>query len=171
MCSMWRYVVPDGSEGKTEFVCGFCESPVNHDDEFCPECGTLFIEDITCENHPEVPAAGACIICELPYCNECGFRVNKLFLCESHSDYEIYEGMAKVFGTPEITEAEFIKSLLIQNGLHPVSFSRAGPYGGQKHMFSISETKEGSVGNLITEVKILVPCTEVINAEKILGER
>ena len=168
---MWKKVVPDNNEEKNKIVCAFCESPVNEDDDFCSECGTLFIEEVNCVNHSQIPADGVCIICGLPYCKECGYRVNKLFLCSLHSDYEIYEGMAKVFGTPEKVDAEFIKSLLIQNGLHPVLFSREGPYGGAKHMFSFSQSKQRSAGNLITEVKVLVPCTEVIDAEEILRKQ
>ena len=168
---MVRYLVPDGREGKTELICGFCESAVSREAEFCPECGTLFIEDVTCENHPDVPAEGACIICELPYCKECGYRVNKIFLCDRHSDYEIYEGMAKVFGTPEESIAEYIISLLIREGIHPVKFSREGPYGSSRYLNSIIGTEGNRMGNLITEIKVLVPCNEVIKAAEILSKK
>ncbi len=159
------------NEGNNEVICGYCETTVNEDDDFCPECGTLFTEDANCMNHPEIPAEGVCIICGSPYCKECGYRINKLFLCALHSDYEIYEGMAKVFGTPEESTAEFIRFILIQGGFHPILFSREGPYGGLKHMFSFSKTNESTARNLITEVKVLVPCAEVTDAEELLRDQ
>ena len=44
-------------------ICSYCNSTVKEDDDFCPECGALFIDEVYCENHNNILAKGVCIIC------------------------------------------------------------------------------------------------------------
>ena len=46
----------------------------------------------------------------------------ELFLCNRHSEYEIFKGMVKVVGTRDVAEAELAKSRLEEAGLHPALF-------------------------------------------------
>ncbi len=80
--------MPGNNKESEELVCAFCGARVREEDNYCPECGILFSEDVYCENHPKIPAEGVCIICGLPYCKACGYRVNKLFLCSLHGEGE-----------------------------------------------------------------------------------
>ncbi len=63
------------------FVCSECGSPTAPDNDFCPNCGSLFKENVDCANHPGALAEGACVICSSPFCTDCGLWVNKTFLC------------------------------------------------------------------------------------------
>ncbi len=154
------------SENNTLF-CTNCNNPVKEDDDFCPECGSLFIDGVYCENHSENLAEGVCVICSTPYCRKCGAMSNNHFLCNSHDAYEIYEGMARVYGTLDEITAQYAKSCLENEGFHPVLFSREQLYGGQRFVFKHFTSSE-SLGSIVSEIKIMVPFQEVLEAEKVL---
>jgi ribosomal protein S27AE len=65
-------------------ACDYCQNPVTESDEFCPNCGSLFEQNVFCANHPDRDAEGVCIICGAACCSACGGLVNDLFLCERH---------------------------------------------------------------------------------------
>src|SRR3990170_7432502 len=94
-----------------EFVCLNCEFVVNNNDEYCPNCGTIFIEDKKCYIHKEIEADGICLICLKPYCKKCGLQVNIVFLCNEHSRYEIIEGMGRIYGSSDYLESSFYKDV------------------------------------------------------------
>ena len=73
-----------------KLLCDFCGTEINNDAEFCSKCGTIFIDNVSCFNHSDDDARGVCTICHQAYCKRCGLRVNGIFLCNEHSDYEIY---------------------------------------------------------------------------------
>lgn len=154
--------------GDNSFVCPHCDNDVNKDDDFCPNCGTIFIDNLYCNNHKDKPAKGVCVICSVPYCKKCGLRVNDHFLCNNHSDYEIYEGMARVFGTLDDVIAQFAKDCLEKDGLHPYIFCRDQPQGGPRFVNSLFAAKGDYLGNIVNEIKVMVPFGEVEDAEKIL---
>jgi hypothetical protein len=159
------------SETENEiFECPDCKNKVEKDDEFCPNCGTLFIDDVKCSNHPDSEADGVCIICCLPFCSLCGSENNKHFLCTAHFNYEIYQGMARIYGMLDDTNAQYIKSCLEQAGLHPFIFSRSQPKGGSRLVYTLFEAEGDSGGHLVNEIKVMVPCQEVLNAEKVMKE-
>ena len=81
-----------------KLLCDFCGTEISGDAEFCGKCGTIFTDNASCFNHSDDDAKGVCAICHQAYCKRCGLRVNGIFLCNEHSDYEIYEGMARVLG-------------------------------------------------------------------------
>lgn len=151
--------------------CDYCGSEISRDAEFCPKCGTIFIGDVSCFNHSDNEAKGVCAICHQAYCKKCGLRVNNIFLCNEHSHYEIYEGMARVFGSSDEQQINYYKSILVENKLHPFIYSRKSSplhLGGAD--YSLFRASGDSNGHIINEIKLLVPCTEVLQAEKIIDE-
>ncbi len=153
-----------------ELECSNCKSHVNGDDEFCPECGTIFEDGIMCSLHKDTEASGVCTICCLPFCEECGAEINTRFLCETHSGYEIYQGMARVFGDLDDTKVQYVKTCLEQAGLHPFIYCKVQPKGGTRLVYTLFEANGDSGGHIVNEVKVMVPCQEVVKAEDILRE-
>ena len=156
---------------KKEYLCDNCELGIKEDSEYCPRCGTLFINGTYCENHPKVEAGGVCVICSLPFCERCGHRVNNVFLCNVHDSYEIYEGMARVFVSSDEAQLLYLKECLEENGLHPFVYSRKSSpmhLGGSD--YSLFRASGDFNGHLINEIKLMVPCSEVLDAEKIITE-
>ena len=156
------------TEDDNSLVCEHCNNVVNADDDFCPECGTLFIDEVYCENHNNILAKGVCVICSTPYCKKCGAMINDHFLCNPHSSYEIYEGMARVYGTLNDVTAQYAKSCLEKDGLHPMIFCRDQPKGGPRFVYTLFTPAGDYMGNIVNEIKVMVPCQEVLDAEKIL---
>lgn len=151
------------------FECSACRSEIHEGDEFCTECGALFKEGIKCSVHSEKEAEGICIICCYPFCNQCGGRNNNRFLCNSHYDYEIYQGMARVYGDLDDTNVQYVKSCLEQEGIHPFIFCKVQPKGGSRLVYFLYGT-DGDTNHIVNEIKIMVPCQEVVAAEEILKE-
>jgi hypothetical protein len=155
----------------TQFECGQCWNPIKDSDDYCIHCGALLIDGITCQNHPSRAATGVCVICSLPCCASCGEFVNCVFLCETHATYEIYEGMARVYGSSDSVQVDFSKTCLQEAGLHPFVYSRkasAISMGGPDYtLFRASGDYDG---HIINEFKLLVPCHEVLEAEQRLKE-
>lgn len=149
-------------------VCANCNRVVKEDDDFCPECGAIIADDISCENHKNIPAKGICIICSLPYCKKCGVITNGHFLCNIHSNYEIYEGMVRVFGSLNDVDVQYAKSCLEQVGLHPVVFCRDQPKGGPRFVYSLFEAHGDYLGHIVNEIKLMVSTQEVLKSEEIL---
>lgn len=159
-------------ESKVEKLeCSHCRSIIKGDDDFCPDCGTLFSDEVKCSEHKNTKAEGVCVICCEPFCPECGIYVNEIFLCNEHSEYEIYEGMARVYGSSDSTQIEYAKSCLEQNNLHPFIYSRKRTtlhLGGTD--YSLFRASGEFDGHLINEIKLMIPFQELIRAEEILDE-
>jgi hypothetical protein len=149
-------------------ICENCSNAVKAEDDFCPECGTLFIDEIFCDIHNDISAEGVCIICSLPFCNKCGVTANNHFLCNPHSNYEIYESMVRVYGTLNDVTAQHAKSCLEQDGLHPILFFRHHSYLGPRFAYSLFGAEGDYRGNIVNEIKVMVPTQEVLKAEEIL---
>ena len=116
--------------------CPRCKGKVKKSTDFCPHCGHLFAAEAKCAHHKSSPAVGVCVICSLPLCRKCGSFVVKVFLCAEHEEYEVYEGMARVFGASDVSAAEYVLQCLKQVGLHPFLYSRkasAISVGGPEH--------------------------------------
>jgi hypothetical protein len=150
-------------------TCGKCSNKVQNGAEFCPNCGNAFVDGLMCKNHKSQPATGVCIICCLAYCGHCATRVNKRFLCSDHESYEIYEGMARVYGVSDEAAAQYVRRCLEQDGLHPFLYSRkASPISGGGPDYTLFRASGEYDGHIINEVKVMVPCREVLQAERIL---
>lgn len=152
------------------FECSDCGNDITTEDEFCPECGALFEESVNCTVHADIDAAGVCIICCHAFCEKCGARENNRFLCNEHYHYEIYQGMARIYGSLDDTEIQYMKSCIEQEGFHPVIFSRTQPMGGSRLLNNLYEANGDSKGHIVNEIKLMVPCQEVIAAVEILGK-
>jgi hypothetical protein len=157
--------------GKENNICDFCELDIQSDSEFCPRCGTILIEDVFCNTHPDIEAYGVCVICAVACCEICGHSKNNVFLCNDHEDYEIYEGMARVFGASDEAQLQHIKGFLEQSELHPFIYSRKSSpmhLGGTD--YSLFRASGDFDGHIINEIKLMVPCSEVLEAEKLISE-
>lgn len=154
-----------------EFVCEICETELKGDENFCPACGTLFEENIFCTNHSDKAAEGVCLVCQKSFCKKCGKMYNGYFLCDEDSEYEIYEGMAKVYGSNDHLQINYYKEILEHEGFHPFIYSRKS---NSLHLgapdFSLFRPAGDSPSILINEFKLLVPLGEVLKAEEILNE-
>ena len=151
--------------------CENCNQEIKDDSDYCPRCGAIFINDVFCIAHTDVEATGVCVICTEPYCNICGNIHKKVFLCKSHLKYEIYESMAKVFGTSDEVEIQHLKSILEESGLHPFIYSRKSSpmhLGGTD--YSLFRASGDFNGHLINEIKLMLPFSEVMDAEKMILE-
>lgn len=150
-------------------LCSECREQVAKDAEFCPHCGTVFAAGLHCSNHEGRDAAGVCIICCLSYCKRCASLVNKRYLCHKHEDYEIYEGMARVYGVSDAAAANYVSDCLGKRGLHPFLYSRkASPVSLGGSDYTLFEASGEYDGHIINEIKVMVPCGEVLTAEEVL---
>ncbi len=152
-------------------LCTNCSFEADDDSDYCPRCGTLFIKNIKCEIHTKNEAAGVCAICGKPFCSNCGHSVNNIFLCSEHNGYEIYEGMAKVFGTSDEIQIHYVKSCLQENSFHPFIYSKKSApmqLGGNDQ--SLINLSGNQVEKILNEIKLLVPCGEVLEAEKLVSQ-
>lgn len=151
--------------------CTNCENEVAETDEFCPSCGNLFEGEVFCNAHSRRAAEGVCIICATPFCGKCGSWANGLFLCAEHEDYEVYEGMARIYGTSNETLAQYARRCLEQAGLHPFLYSRkASPISIGGPSYTLFRASGEYDGHIINEMKVLVPCQEVTEAEQVLKD-
>jgi hypothetical protein len=147
--------------------CGRCRASVVADADFCPDCGKLFADGVMCSRHKKSEAAGVCIICLLPFCTQCAGTVQKHCLCHDHEDYEIVEGMARVYGVSDEAAAQYVSTCLEQRGLHPFVYARkASPISVGGPDYTLFRASGEYDGHIINEIKIMVPCQEVLPAEK-----
>lgn len=154
-----------------EFNCEHCGAVVNEADDFCPDCGGLFIEDAKCVNHPELNAEAVCVICMEPYCKICIGSGREIYLCCRHENYEIIEGYTKVYGTLDALDAEYIKSVLAGEGLHPFVFKRkASPIHVGYENHTLFRSAGEKPGHSVNEYKVMAPFQEALKAEKIISE-
>lgn len=148
-----------------EFVCSNCGNEIEDDYDFCPHCGSILSEGVFCDKHGRIAAVGVCVVCGVPCCAKCGSEVNNTFRCARHVSCEMFEGMVKVYGTHEEAEAEFTKSRLDAAGLHPALFHlRRSMDRGHVEYEVYTENENFNA----SEIKVMVPCEEVADAESIL---
>ena len=153
---------------QSDLTCERCGQPVAQNDEFCRNCGALFSDQLRCSVHPSVEAAGVCVICSKPFCKTCGGDANKIFFCDPHfAEYEIHEGMARVFGCTDNVQAQFATTCLEQAGFHPFLYTRMFNPGADL----VAVTGPRNFGrHPIMELKVLVPFIEVLKAKKTLKQ-
>jgi hypothetical protein len=145
---------------ESDYACEECGADVDEDDDFCPGCGVIFRDDVRCSIHSSQLGKGVCLICGKPYCEECGTLIGKLFFCQRHSAYDIYEGSACVFDSTENRIAHIAFQSLQEGGFHPFAVLRA----------IVPVT---SIGRLTPNMHVgphlvLVPFGEVQGAEELL---
>ena len=151
--------------------CNKCKLRIDEDSDFCPRCGNIINRDVKCTNHPSTDADYVCVICSEPFCKKCGAIVSGVFLCAQHDSYEIFEGMARVYGSSDFAQVNYIKGCLEQEALHPFVYSRkASPMHLGGTDYSLFRASGDFNGHIINEIKLLVPCSEVLEAEKIISK-
>jgi hypothetical protein len=154
-----------------DFFCDNCSNSLTEQDEFCTNCGSLLILDVKCINHETVEADGVCIICSEPLCDKCIARKDDIILCIEHNNYEIVQGMVRVFGTNDELQIQYAFDCLEKEGLHPFIYSRkASPLHLGGVDYSLFRASGEYNGHIVNELKLMVPPQEVIESEKILKE-
>jgi hypothetical protein len=147
-------------------TCPYCSEEVTADSDFCPHCGTLFVDgkDVMCDEHPAKSALGVCIICRKLVCDECGMETGRRFFCSAHRKVEVREDWAEVFRSTEVADAELIKSLLESTGLKVLgqNFNSIGFVwdGGGDSPISRS--------NINKPAKVFVPIPEYLQAMEVI---
>jgi len=157
---------------ENKYLCNGCDFEIETDSDFCPRCGTIFIEDVKCEKHTDIEAEGVCVICTKPCCKKCGYTGKEVFLCNEHDSIETYQGLAKVHGTFDEIQVQFVKQCLEGKGLHPFIFSKKSTalhLGGIDHALITSAINPGK-NDIMNEIKLLVPFAEMIEARKTIDE-
>jgi hypothetical protein len=152
-------------ESKTTLTSGECSSVVQEEAEYCPNCGAMFKEGFRYIHHQSKPADGICVICKRPFCSDCGADITYIFFCNHHGTYEVHEGMAQVFVHTDNVQVQHATLCLQQAGYHPFLFSRWFSPGTDVERW-IPFRKHAR--NPKTELKVLVPFSEVLEAEKTL---
>ena len=158
------------------YSCENCKNTVDKNAEHCDECGLIFNEKLLCINHMDKTAKGVCVICSKPFCKECGLWINRgylheIFLCDEHSHYEIIEGMIRVYGTFDDVQAQYICDCLEKEELHPFLFMRkASPIHLGGTNYTLYRPSGDFNGHIINENKIMIPCKELLIAERIIKE-
>ena len=150
------------------YTCKQCGIDVKEQDTYCPNCGTIFAEHIVCSNHLSADAAGMCVICRKPFCKDCCVWVEVCFVCNEHSEFEIYEGMAKVYETTDNVQSQFVTSCLEQGGFHPFLYSRRFNPGAD--IANITKMYRVFGKHTIAGLKVLVPFEEALNARDFVKE-
>jgi hypothetical protein len=151
-----------------DLICRHCEGSVTEADTYCPNCGSIFIDGLVCANHSSAEADGVCVICSKPFCKKCGKESIGVFLCDPHWQYEIQEGMARVYGCTDNVQAQFVTTTLEQSGYHPFLYSRKWNPGAD--LVAPGGIVRNYGNHPFVELKVLVPFAEVLNAEKTLSE-
>ncbi len=152
-------------------VCGICEFELAGENDFCPNCGALLIEDVHCTNHPEDEAEGVCVICAQAFCKNCGSITEEKFLCNEHEDYETFQNMARVYGSSDEVTIRYAAECLEQAGFHPFVYSRkASPLHLGGADYSLFRPAGDTSRHIVNEIKLLVPCGEALEAEKVLED-
>jgi hypothetical protein len=150
----------------SDVSCSNCNGSVDASAPSCPHCGAVF-DTLMCKAHPEEEADGACVICAVLCCSECGKWCDDLFLCGEHEGYEIMEERARVYGSTDVLVTEYATRCLEQAGLHPFVFSRKA-YRNMDIAPNFSYRQFGN--HNAAELKILVPFSEVQAAETLLRD-
>jgi len=127
------------------FRCPRCETEYEGADA-CPACGTLEAA-VACEAHPDRAAAGRCVICGRPLCEECREAEREPFVCEEHRTVRMIEGWAQVYSTTGEIEAQLLRENLRAEGIDAQTFSQ------KDHIYPVD------LGEL-SIVRVMVPVWE-----------
>jgi hypothetical protein len=152
-------------------VCPNCECEVQSDDDFCPDCGTLLIEDVKCSVHQDENAEGVCVICREPFCNKCGAFVDDDFFCKNDSRVQFSEGRSNILESDNPQQIDIVKNILDEKGLHPLVISSKGGHY-KSHIIAVDPNEIFPTGTSDDFPKsyLMILFQEVIKAEEVLRE-
>jgi hypothetical protein len=150
------------------FPCSHCSEEVTIDSDFCPHCGTLFVDgkDVFCDEHPKKSALGVCIICQKLVCDECGVEIHGRNFCTLHRKVKVEQDWAEVFRSTEISDAELIKSVLESAG-QKVSVQNFNSIG---FIWDGGGDSPISRSNINKPAKVFVPIPEYLEAIKVVED-
>jgi len=148
--------------------CYYCGEEITDDSDFCPHCGTLFVDgkDIFCDEHPQKSALGVCVICQKLICDECGVEIHRRNFCMGHRKVKVQQDWAEVFRSTEISDAELVKSVLESAG-HKVSVQNFNSIG---FIWDGGGDSPISRSNINKPAKVFVPIPEYLKAVEEISE-
>ncbi len=153
-----------------KIVCSECDFEIEETSIFCPNCGAMFQDNILCINHENEYARGFCVICQHPFCKKCGDSIDNIFLCYKHENFEIIEGMAKVYGSQDFALIHFLVDCLEKDNFTPFIYSRkATTYSLGGVDYTLFRASGEHLDKIINEMKIMVPFDQVLDAEKTIS--
>jgi hypothetical protein len=153
----------------SDFItCHKCSDEVTADSDFCPHCGTLFVDgkDVFCDEHSKKSALGVCIICQKLVCDECGDKVHGRIFCMLHCKVKVQQDWAEVFRSTDISDAELVKSVLKSTG-QKVSVQNFNSIG---FIWDGGGDSPISRSNINKPAKVFVPIPEYLEAMKVVEE-
>lgn len=148
--------------------CTDCGREITADSDFCAHCGALTEagSGARCERHPAKPAVAVCIICRTTVCDTCMVQTRGRRFCGDHASVRVEQDWALVFDSPDINDAELVRSVLESGGFHVV-VRNFGPNtavweGGGDSFYS-----RHALNRL---AKVFVPIPEYLDAAKAYRE-
>jgi hypothetical protein len=79
--------------------------------------------------------------------------------------------MVRVYGASDEVNAQYVQKCLEQSDLHPMIFARkANPISGGGADHTLFRASGEYDGHIVNEMKVLIPCQEVLKAERILQD-
>ena len=76
--------------------------------------------------------------------------------------------MVRIYGVLDDVAAQYAKTCLEQAGLHPILYCRRQPKGGARYVPTLYAAAGDYDGHIVNEIKVMVPCAEVEEAERVL---
>jgi uncharacterized C2H2 Zn-finger protein len=103
--------------------CPRCDQEIDAAETTCPACGHIRQESMACARHPDLQAAGVCVVCGTAVCEECdGGQIHHA--CPAHAAVPVIEGWAQIYSTSDVMEAELIRDNLQSEGLDAAVLSQ-----------------------------------------------
>ena len=155
--------------GELQYVnCPKCTEEITDDSDFCPHCGVLFAgaSGQLCDQHPQRPATGICIICRKLLCQDCNKAARGRVFCSEHRNIEVQQDWARVFQSTEINESQMVRGFLEGAG-HKVLVQNFAPVG---FVWDGGGDSALSRSALSKPAKIFVPIPEYLKASESLEE-
>lgn len=115
-------------EGTPHF-CPHCDAFVEEPAIFCGNCGRLQplpegVDKPECDNHPDRPAVGNCVLCGKPLCKEDIRKIDDAYYCEDDSHVRISQEYVAVYKTNTDYEADMLVANLQGAGIDAVAFNQ-----------------------------------------------
>lgn len=88
-CPVCASSLVDTLDEDASFLCDECKEPVPEDARSCSNCGTVFVKDLGCFQHPDIPPHGICVVCGQHLCSQCSDRQLGRYFCERHGGEEV----------------------------------------------------------------------------------
>lgn len=134
--------------------CPRCGQKYDATEPACPACGRLGAET-PCERHPDRMAAGSCVICGSPVCDDCDDGGRTHYSCPAHREIPVVEGWAQVYSTGDEVEASLIRENLQSDGIDAEVLSQ------KDRSFTVE------LGDL-SSIRVLVPAFEYERARELV---